>query len=234
MRRYKYLIIFALLVASGFAAKFALAPDPFPKPGEYQVELYAPAASRKYIELMGRVHTAIGSDPQWFIQHLKAHPELGLGDIIPFHENLGISKKDYDLLAVEAEKLRFEKAGTAVVKVTEGPGGSLKISIDSKVKQFNEFTLSPDRRDLTGKFGKVTDDDESVKTHSSRLLGKWRGRQWQVISGELSLDPNANWVQMDVGIGVDSEGRRLLFTRGGGRQDGQAYSGDIAFRWPAK
>lgn len=233
MRRYKYLIIFALLVASGFAAKFALAPDPFPKPGEYQVEVCLPAGSYKLKDLLVRVQSAVMSDPEWYVEYLKAHPEVGFGDVVPYHENLGLSQKEYDLMVIEMEKLRFEKAGTAVVKITEGPGGALKISFGDPRKQNHELTLSPDRRELGGRFGRVEDDDDKVASHSSRLLGKWRGRQWQIISGEMTLSPDAEWVQMDVGIGIDSEGRRLIFMRGGGRQDRQTYGGDFALRWPA-
>lgn len=235
MRRYRYLIAFFLLVAAAFAAKHFMAPDPFPAPGEYEAEVQLPAGSQRLRQLSARVQNAVRSDPKWYIEHLKANPQTGPGEMLPYHENLGISKKDYDLMVIEMEKISFQKLGTTKVRVADGPGGSLKISFEAPpAKKPIEMTLSADRRELTGKFGRAIDNDESVENHSSRLLGKWKGRHWKVLEGELSLDRADDWSQLDVGIGIDSEGNHLLYTSGGFVRDGQSYQADHVIRWPAK
>ncbi|QJE94759.1 hypothetical protein [Luteolibacter luteus] len=215
MHRYRLLILFLVIVGAGFAAKFALAPSPFPKPGEYQAEVHLPAGSEALNRLVQRYNTALRSDPEWYIGYLKEHPNVGLGEMLPYHENMGISKKDYDLAVIEMEKVRFKKFGPTVVKVINGPGGSLKIAFDAPpLKEPFELMLSADGRELSGKFGKFVDNDESAGRHSSKIIGKWKGRQWQVFSGELSTDREKDWALMDVGIGIDAEGDRILYMSG--------------------
>jgi hypothetical protein len=63
-------------------------------------------------------------------------------------------------------------------------------------------------------------------------MGKWKGVEWQLVSGTPDLNPDSKWVKVQVGIGVDSEDRRVIFVIASGRQGAVPFNISPVFRWP--
>jgi len=234
MRRYRLLIAFLVIILAGFAAKFALAPDPIPEPGDYKAEVLTLGGSKVLVDLSKRMSHAITVDPEWFKSYAKEHSGLKPGEELPYHENFGISKKDYDLMVIEMTKVKLIPVGTATVRVMQEEGGRLKFTFDGPRLPLNEFTLSQDLQELSCKFGKSTDVMPVDQKDPNKPLGKWKGKEWLLTSGKPDLDNiDSQWVRVQVGIGVDSEDRRVIFLRAVGRQGLVPFDVSQVFRWPA-
>jgi hypothetical protein len=114
-------------------------------------------------------------DPKWFKEYAASSDP---GAPLPFHENLGLTKEEYDEYIALWSKRTFKSSeevilvlrktlgGTWTLTATGGAGVISTLRYDST----NDTFLSP-----SGKMERLAD----INTDEKHVLGAWSGKEWR-------------------------------------------------------
>ena len=170
-------VVFSLLsIASGFAQ--AKVPAPFSSymkaDKNYKGEIVAVIPPKEIQNYINLVKEGAKKNPEWFKEYsAKAKPGVPL----PFHENLGLSTKQYaeyralwdkrEFKAIQKVGLRLEAIGDQWRILVTGEGARISLlRFDAK----KGVIVSPN-----GELKRIDDIDADADT----ILGAWKGAEWK-------------------------------------------------------
>lgn len=124
-----------------------------------------------------KVEEAAKSDPKWFTEYSKSSTP---GVPLPFHEKLGLTKKEYDIYNKlwDDRKMNPVKDGNVVVRLEKTKAGDWMIRVSGKgvpisllrYQEKADVVKSPNG--LLTRLGDIDADPRSI-------LGKWTGHEWK-------------------------------------------------------
>jgi len=172
--------IFALLTlcSSVSASAQAKAPKPFSDyltaNKNYKGEIVVVIPPKEIQVYIDKVKEGAKKDPEWFKEYsVKAKPGVPL----PFHEKLGLTKKEYkkyrelwdkrEFKALQKVGLRLEAIGDKWRVLVSGEGARISLlRFDAK----KDVVVSPN-----GELKRIEDIDAAAET----ILGAWKGAEWK-------------------------------------------------------
>ena len=131
-----------------------------------------PPEIEKYIV---KVEAAARKDPKWFREFTASSKP---GAPLPFHENLGLTKEEYDdYLALWAKReFKPEKEVMLVLRETFGETWSLTASGEAGAISTLRYDPAKDVfRSPNGELKRL----EDIKADKDSILGEWTGKEWR-------------------------------------------------------
>lgn len=210
------------------------AAEPLPPAGEYRADILEMAMPPEPQAVGLRMEAAMARDPEWLEGYLAEHKDLKPGEILPYHEKMGITKLEYQLFLDSKDKVSLQKTGEAMVIVKEGADGSVGISIKGAQLPVNVFSFSVVGKEMMCKFGATKKQVKIDQEDAKSPMGQWRGTQWVIEEGNPSVVAGGDYTSIKFAAGRDSEDRRVLYLRAIIRQDGVVSDVGPVFRWVEK
>jgi hypothetical protein len=173
-----------------------------------------PPEIEKYI---AKVESAARKNPEWFTEYTKSSKQ---GEPLPFHENLGLTKEEYEDYNNLWSKREFKSTAEIVLVLRKTFGDTWTVTATGDAGIVSTLRYDPAKdvfRSPNGELKRL----EDIKAEASSILGAWSGHEWR-YEEETSLGKtkeNFAFGKMDgKGFGlivyrvqeISSEGSRLL------------------------
>ncbi len=139
------------------------------------VRVLPPEEIGKYLE---KVEKARLKDPQWFFEYSKKSPP---SIPLPFHEKLGLTKKEYDeyIKLWESRKMTPIPNGEVLLRLEATKEGTFRIRALGPAAELTTKMYDP-KEDTFSSVSGTLERIEDVKTVKQSLLGAWTGREWRL------------------------------------------------------
>jgi hypothetical protein len=161
-----------------------------------------PPEIEKYI---AKVETAARKNREWFSEYSKNSKP---GTPLPYHENLGLTKEEYDDYLALWAKREFKSAAEIMIVLRESFGNTWTITASEDAQAISTLRYDPEKdvmRSPNGELKRL----EDIKADASSLLGAWSGHEWRF--------------EEETGLGKTKENFAV------GKQDGKGF-GLIVYR----
>jgi hypothetical protein len=172
--------------------------------------------------LSEKMGIAIAQNQEWYLEFMKTIPE---GAKMPYHENLGLTKKEYfEMIQLSANmevyssgqgKLKIKYSGDTILFKSNDPAleGVNYLSIDLKNNTVN-FSV-PNQGEMSLSYKKeinIISDDNAFKS-------AWHGYKWVYVSGIDDQDLNEiknvseldDFIKFEFTLGIMDKDNRILF-----------------------
>ncbi|QTN34066.1 hypothetical protein HZ994_17655 [Akkermansiaceae bacterium] len=173
-----------------------------------------PPEIEKYI---AKVEASARKNAEWFAEYSKSAKP---GAPLPYHENLGLTKEEYDDYLALWAKREFKATSEVMLMLRETFGKTWTITATGDAGVISTLRYDPEKdvvRSPSGELKRL----EDIKADPSSILGAWSGREWRFEeeTGLGKTKENFAVGQMDgKGFGIvvyraqeiSSEGSRLL------------------------
>lgn len=132
-----------------------------------------PPEIEKYI---AKVEASAKKNKEWFVEYTKASKP---GAPLPFHENLGLTKEEYDDYLALWAKRDFKSAEEVVLVLRETFGKTWSITATGEAGIISTLRYDPEKavfRSPNGEMKRL----EDIKTEATSILGAWSGHEWRL------------------------------------------------------
>ena len=201
------MVIFAL--ATGTAGS-ALGADPacflagsLP-PGAYRAETFTFGLPGELAGVQARFAQAVAKKQEWFQAYL-ARLNLKPGEILPYHEEMGVSRAEYEALTRAYANPPLLPQTTIEVQV-DCREGSMRLHAKSPNDFLDRLQIDPDGT-LHGPMG-LKCSPEAVKSRRAKF-GTWSGTSWFFESADAAQG-SARTFELAIGK-TEEAGRRVLY-----------------------
>ncbi len=124
---------------------------------------------------VAKVEAAARENPEWFEEYSTASPP---GSPLPFHENLGLTRAEYDDYIALWRKREFRPVEEVMLILRENAGGTWSLTASGEAGMLTTLRYHPENdtfRSPNGKLGRIDD----IKTDPDSILGEWSGPEWR-------------------------------------------------------
>ncbi len=131
-----------------------------------------PPEIEKYL---AKVETAARKNPDWFKEYSSASKP---GVPLPYHENLGLTKEEYDEYLALWEKREFKGREDVMLVLRKTLGDTWSITASGEAGIVSTLRYDPETdtfRSPNGIMKRLEDIDASADT----ILGAWTGKEWR-------------------------------------------------------
>lgn len=209
----------------------ANATEYFPETGRHDAICYTVGGSDRVEAISKKMGVGIAKNREWFEAYLKKL-NLKPGELLPYHENLGITREEYDFFIGNIKKLILVKFADAVVDVRSDQGG-VKLRITGVNLPVSEYEFSMDGAQLKCAYGIAKDMSDFDQTDPDSTMGRWKGRSWKIQEGEADPTSLQDYLTFQFAIGRDESGRRLIYIRSSGLKNKVPNNWGCIIRWQA-
>ena len=131
-----------------------------------------PQEIEKYI---AKVESAARKNPEWFSEYSKASKP---GTPLPFHENLGLTKEEYDEYLALWAKREFKSASEIMLVLRETFGDTWTITATGDASAISTLRYDPAKDVILSPNGELK-RIEDIKAEPTSILGAWSGKEWK-------------------------------------------------------
>lgn len=169
------------------------------KPAKAQIGMVVPPSDiDKYV---AKVAAAARKNQQWFTEYSeKSNPGVPL----PFHENLGLTKEEYEDYIKLWSQREFKASEEVVLLLREGSDKSWIIAATGSASILSTLRYQPAKdtfRSPNGNLKRLEDIDAPAES----ILGAWKGREWR-YSEETGLGSSKE----NIALGHSGDGKYAM------------------------
>lgn len=197
--------------------------------GETQAMLLEYQLPQQITLLAEQMEASISTHSDWIQQYVKDHSHLARGEVLPYHENFGITAEEYHWLNEALDRTTLTPSVPCVMSVELEKDGLFMISVQGEDFYMNGLMI--DTNTMSASFGAVTATD-SVESESP-IGAKFRvdGIRWKT---ELPNPTPEHVETLFVRIGSNlNNGNRILMYRVLHVENGEILAqGELNIEWP--
>lgn len=158
-----------------------------------------PQEINKYI---AKVQAAAKADTTGWHQEYAKKSKPGLP--LPYHENLGLTKDDYDEYLKLWDQRQFKVAQQVVIRLEEPKPGEWMIRVSGVGMPISLLRYYPETDQFKSTNGELTRAEDIEATERS-ILGAWKGKEWR-------FEENTEFVRTkeNVALGKYDDGKYCL------------------------
>ncbi len=131
-----------------------------------------PPEIEKYI---AKVESSARKNPEWFAEYTKTSKP---GAPLPFHENLGLTKEEYDDYLALWAKREFKPTAEVMLVLRETFGKTWTITATGDAGIISTLRYDPEKDVVRSPNGELKRLDD-IKADPSSILGAWSGHEWR-------------------------------------------------------
>lgn len=131
-----------------------------------------PPEIEKYI---AKVEASARKNKEWFAEYSKSSKP---GAPLPYHENLGLTKEEYDDYLALWAKRDFKSTEEVMLILRESFGKTWTITATGEAGIISTLRYDPDKdiyRSQNGEMKRL----EDIKAEATSILGAWSGHEWR-------------------------------------------------------
>lgn len=215
------LISIVLFSKLGFASDFGELKPYIPKGGIVIADVMVLATSKEVEEIGLRLQNSFKENPAWFQAYVSKAEK---GKPLEFHENFGITKKEYEYFLAESQNMQLVKTADATLKFTVSSSGNVEVMGLPAPSPHNrlEFDVKLNEIEIANTTLSTYAEINQTKAHSA--TGRWKGKQWSYkhmrsesdfksikFAIGTKLDEQKHIIYYDVKIAVDGQPQKLTY-----------------------
>lgn len=163
-----------------------------------------------YEELVLKFQQGIAANQDWFITYQKENYVPGQG--LPYHENFGISKDEYETMKKYNGAVKLSKIAESEF-LAEKTNDAIILSAHPDISAFNNIKIKLDSNLIYINNLRVPYIGISDIKDTNNVIGKWKGHRWKIEEFE-----NPNYTSM-----AEISGRIYEFTIGQSEKDKKTF-----------
>lgn len=157
-----------------------------------------PEEINKYI---AKVQAAAEENPEWYIEFTK---EAKSGIPLPWHQNLGLSKEEYEDYLKLWDQRQFKTRQQVVIRLEEPKPGEWMIRVSGVGMTISLLRFNPETGNFkspNGELKRIADIDAEERS----ILGAWTGQEWRYESKSEFISTREN-----LALGTYKDGKYCL------------------------
>ncbi len=157
-----------------------------------------PEEINKYI---AKVQTAAKENPEWYAEFSK---EAKPGIPLPWHQNLGLSKEEYEDYLKLWDQRQFKTRQQVVIRLEEPKPGEWMIRVSGVGMTISLLRFNPETGNFkspNGELKRIADIDAEERS----ILGAWTGQEWRYENKSEFISTREN-----LALGTYKDGEHCL------------------------
>ncbi|MEP2774745.1 MAG: hypothetical protein ABJQ29_05930 [Luteolibacter sp.] len=126
-------------------------------------------------KFIGKVETAAKKNPQWFREFTEAAEP---GTPLPYHENLGLTKEEYDEYLALWAKRDFKSSAEVVLLLRKSFGDTWTVTATGDASVISTLRYDPKDDSFRSPNG-LLKRLEDINAEPLSILGDWSGKEWR-------------------------------------------------------
>lgn len=126
-------------------------------------------------KFLSKVETAARKNPKWFKEFTEAAKP---GTPLPYHENLGLTKEEYNEYLTLWAKREFKSTAEVMLVLRETFGNTWTLTATGEAGAISTLRYDPKTdtfRSPNGELKRL----EDIKADKDSILGAWTGKEWR-------------------------------------------------------
>ena len=157
-----------------------------------------PEEINKYI---AKVQAASKANPEWYAEYAK---EAKPGIPLPWHENLGLSKEDYEDYIKLWDQRQFKAMQQVVIRLEEPKPGEWMIRVSGVGMTISLLRFNPETGNFKSPNGELK-RIEDIDAEERSILGAWTGKEWRYENNSEFISTTEN-----LALGSSKDGKHCL------------------------
>ena len=175
--------------------------------------------------LTKKFQDGVKNNYEWFVEYMKTVPD---GEPMPYHANMGMTKKEYDELMDYMTNIEIVSTGTEKIKV-EIKNDTIYFKSKGKLNEYESLKIDlKGNTILFGQYKLPFSDSVNITSDKIGLRSKWKGYTWKFEEPtNLDLDDlkdlsNLKMKQYKFTIGrLEKNGKTYMSLKGREVEDGE-------------
>ncbi len=126
-------------------------------------------------KFIAKVEIAARKNPEWFKQHTAS---AAPGVPLPYHENLGLTKEEYDEYLALWAKREFKSTEEVLLVLRKTLGNTWTLTATGGAGIISTLRYDPTKNNFVCPSGNMEPLDD-IKTDEKHILGAWSGKEWR-------------------------------------------------------
>ncbi len=126
-------------------------------------------------KFIAKVEIAARKNPEWFKQYTSA---ASPGVPLPYHENLGLTKEEYDEYIALWAKRAFKSTEEVLLILRKTLGDTWTLTATGGAGIISTLRYDPTKKTFRCPSG-IMEPLEDIKTDEKHILGAWSGKEWR-------------------------------------------------------
>lgn len=147
---------------------------------------------------IAKVEAAARENSEWFQNYSSASEP---GTPLPYHENLGLSRAEYDEYLALWRKREFRPIEEVILLLRKNASGAWSVVATGEAGVISTLRFDPETKNFRSPNGELKRLDD-VKTHPDSILGEWSGAEWRLEKESLFGETKEN-----IAIGKFADGK---------------------------
>ncbi|PEX89990.1 hypothetical protein [Bacillus cereus] len=142
-----------------------------------------PYGIKEKLEKIGnKMSASITNNLDWYLKY--AEEEIIPKKTFPYHQNLGITKEEYDFMIDEMNNAKYvnTKDGKLLFKKK---GDEIQILSDENLKLIKNIRIDTEKNIIKTPFGECEYEGEIEASDEQKATGPWSGKRWTLKSDGL-------------------------------------------------
>jgi hypothetical protein len=133
------------------------------------------APPKEIEKFIAKVEIAARKNPEWFKQHSAA---AAPGVPLPYHENLGLTKEEYDEYIVLWAKREFKSNEEVLLVLRKTLGDTWTLTATGSAGIISTLRYDATKGNFRSPSG-IMEPLDDIKTDEKHILGAWSGKEWR-------------------------------------------------------
>ncbi|MFD2256137.1 hypothetical protein ACFSSA_05570 [Luteolibacter algae] len=173
--RMKILSILALLTVAVSAQEPKVFEGLFEKEVPVRASIGMVVPPPEIDKYISKVEAAARKNPEWFKEFSAASKP---GTPLPYHENLGLTKEEYDDYLVLWAKREFKPTTDVMLVLRETFGDTWTLTASGEAGAIGTLRYDPKTDSFRSPNGELKRIDD-IQADASSILGAWSGKEWR-------------------------------------------------------
>lgn len=132
-------------------------------------------------KFIAKVEIAARKNPQWFKEYTAASAP---GVPLPYHENLGLTKEEYDEYIALWGKRAFKSKEEVLLVLRKTLGDTWTLTATGSAGVISTLRYDPTKDTFRSPSG-IMERLDDIKTDDKHILGAWSGKEWRFQENSL-------------------------------------------------
>lgn len=157
-----------------------------------------PEEINKYI---AKVQAAATANPEWYAEFSR---EAKPGIPLPWHQNLGLSKEEYEDYLKLWDQRQFKTRQQVVIRLEEPKPGEWMIRVSGVGMTISLLRFNPETGNFKSPNGELKRIDD-INAEERSILGAWAGQEWRYENKSEFISTREN-----LALGTYKDGKHCL------------------------